>query len=63
VHVIALGVQADAVAAPTKLALMPVLAVAALIAEQFCTLPKDPDDSEPRDRAGDPGPAELGGGH
>ncbi|MFB4353960.1 DUF3180 family protein [Microbacterium sp. LS_15] len=40
-----------------------VLAVAALVAEQFCTLPKDPDDSEPRDRAGDPGPAELGGGH
>ncbi|GAA1235572.1 hypothetical protein JOF42_001141 [Microbacterium phyllosphaerae] len=40
-----------------------VLAVAALIAEQFCILPKDPDDSEPRDRAGDPGPAELGGGH
>ena len=40
-----------------------VLVVAALIAEQFCTLPKDPDDSEPRDRAGDPGPAELGGGH
>ncbi|WP_341956448.1 DUF3180 domain-containing protein [Microbacterium sp. LWH13-1.2] len=40
-----------------------VLVVAALIAEQFCILPKDPDDSEPRDRAGDPGPAELGGGH
>ncbi|WP_144876746.1 DUF3180 domain-containing protein [Microbacterium sp. 1.5R] len=40
-----------------------VLAIAALVAEQFCTLPKDPDDSEPRDRAGDPGPAELGGGH
>jgi hypothetical protein len=40
-----------------------VLAVAALIAEQFCTLPKDPDDSEPTDRAGDPGPAGLGGGH
>ncbi|KQR48950.1 MULTISPECIES: DUF3180 domain-containing protein [unclassified Microbacterium] len=34
-----------------------VLAVVALIAEQFCTLPKDPDDSEPRDRAGDPGTA------
>ncbi|MBT2473470.1 DUF3180 domain-containing protein [Microbacterium sp. ISL-103] len=34
-----------------------VLVVAALIAEQFCTLPKDPDDSEPRDRAGDPGTA------
>ncbi|WP_194762708.1 DUF3180 domain-containing protein [Microbacterium sp. UFMG61] len=40
-----------------------VLAIAALIAEQFCTLPKDPDDSEPTDRAGDPGPAGLGGGH
>ncbi|MFJ4224039.1 DUF3180 domain-containing protein [Microbacterium sp. NPDC089695] len=40
-----------------------VLVVAALIAEQFCTLPKDPDDSEPRDRADDTGPAELGGGH
>lgn len=40
-----------------------VLVVAALVAEQFCTLPKDPDDSEPTDRAGDPGPAELGGGH
>ncbi|MCI1017095.1 DUF3180 domain-containing protein [Microbacterium sp. C5A9] len=40
-----------------------VLSVAALIAEQFCTLPKDPDDSEPTDRAGDPGPAELGGSH
>ncbi|MBS0023050.1 DUF3180 family protein [Microbacterium paraoxydans] len=35
-----------------------VLVVAALIAEQFCTLPKDPDDSEPRDRAPEPG-----GGH
>ncbi|WP_314425163.1 DUF3180 domain-containing protein [uncultured Microbacterium sp.] len=40
-----------------------VLAAAALVAEQFCTLPKDPDDSEPTDRAGDPGPAEFGGGH
>ncbi|SEC19716.1 DUF3180 domain-containing protein [Microbacterium hydrocarbonoxydans] len=40
-----------------------VLVVAALVAEQFCTLPKDPDDSEPTDRAGDPGPAEFGGGH
>ncbi|WP_091229949.1 DUF3180 domain-containing protein [Microbacterium sp. 3J1] len=40
-----------------------VLVIAALIAEQFCTLPKDPDDSEPRDRTGDPGPAEFGGGH
>nr|WP_314845592.1 DUF3180 domain-containing protein [uncultured Microbacterium sp.] len=39
------------------------LAVAALVAEQFCTLPKDPDDSEPTDRAGGPGPAEFGGGH
>ena len=35
-----------------------VLVIAALVAEQFCTLPKDPDDSEPRDRA-----PELGGGH
>lgn len=35
-----------------------VLVVAALVAEQFCTLPKDPDDSEPRDRAPEPG-----GGH
>ncbi|KJL21380.1 hypothetical protein RN51_02397 [Microbacterium oxydans] len=35
-----------------------VLVIAALIAEQFCTLPKDPDDSEPRDRAPEPG-----GGH
>lgn len=32
-----------------------VLTVAALIAEQFCTLPKDPDDSEPRKRATEPG--------
>ncbi|WP_372966738.1 DUF3180 domain-containing protein [Microbacterium sp.] len=40
-----------------------VLVIAALVAEQFCTLPKDPDDSEPTDRAGDPGPAEFGGGH
>lgn len=39
-----------------------VLVIVALIAEQFCTLPKDPDDSEPRDRAGDAGPAEFGGG-
>jgi uncharacterized membrane protein YeaQ/YmgE (transglycosylase-associated protein family) len=37
-----------------------VLVVAALVAEQFCTLPKDPDDSEPRDRPGEPGPAEFG---
>ncbi|MFJ2503202.1 MULTISPECIES: DUF3180 domain-containing protein [Microbacterium] len=35
-----------------------VLTIAALVAEQFCTLPKDPDDSEPRDRAPEPG-----GGH
>ncbi|MBT2484592.1 MULTISPECIES: DUF3180 family protein [unclassified Microbacterium] len=35
-----------------------ILVIAALIAEQFCTLPKDPDDSEPRDRAPEPG-----GGH
>lgn len=35
-----------------------VLVIAALVAEQFCTLPKDPDDSEPRDRATEPG-----GGH
>jgi hypothetical protein len=35
-----------------------VLVIAALVAEQFCTLPKDPDDSEPRDRA-----PESGGGH
>lgn len=31
-----------------------VLVIAALVAEQFCTLPKDPDDSEPRDRAPEP---------
>jgi len=35
-----------------------VLVIAALIAEQFCTLPKDPDDSEPRDLTPEPG-----GGH
>jgi hypothetical protein len=35
-----------------------ILVVAALIAEQFCTLPKDPDDSEPRDLTPEPG-----GGH
>ena len=35
-----------------------ILVIAALVAEQFCTLPKDPDDSEPRDRAPEPG-----GGH
>lgn len=35
-----------------------ILVIAALVAEQFCTLPKDPDDSEPRDRATEPG-----GGH
>lgn len=34
------------------------LVIAALVAEQFCTLPKDPDDSAPRDRA-----PETGGGH
>lgn len=32
-----------------------VLVIAALVAEQFCTLPKDPDDSEPRERAPEPG--------
>ena len=32
-----------------------ILVIAALVAEQFCTLPKDPDDSEPRDRAPEPG--------
>ncbi|MFY9713427.1 MAG: DUF3180 domain-containing protein [Microbacterium sp.] len=31
-----------------------VLVIAGLVAEQFCTLPKDPDDSEPRDRAPEP---------
>lgn len=35
-----------------------VLMIAALIAEQFCTLPKDPDDSEPRELTPEPG-----GGH
>ncbi|MDQ0646906.1 cation transporter-like permease [Microbacterium natoriense] len=40
-----------------------VLVVAALVAEQFCTLPKDPDDSEPREPHADPGPAEFGGSH
>ncbi|MGH3691976.1 MAG: DUF3180 family protein [Microbacterium sp.] len=35
-----------------------VLVIAALVAEQFCTLPKDPDDSEPRDRTPEPS-----GGH
>ncbi|MFJ2370823.1 DUF3180 family protein [Microbacterium sp. NPDC087665] len=35
-----------------------VLVAAALVAEQFCTLPKDPDDSEPREPAPEPG-----GGH
>lgn len=35
-----------------------VLVITALIAEQFCTLPKDPDDSEPRDLTPEPG-----GGH
>jgi hypothetical protein len=32
-----------------------VLVIAALVAEQFCTLPKDPDDSEPREPAPEPG--------
>ena len=32
-----------------------VLVIAALIAEQFCTLPKDPDDSEPRELSPEPG--------
>lgn len=36
-----------------------VLVVAALVAEQLCTLPKDPDDSEPPD----PDPSALGTGH
>lgn len=36
-----------------------VLVVAALVAEQLCTLPKDPDDSEPPD----PDPAAHGAGH
>jgi hypothetical protein len=40
-----------------------VLVIASLVAEQFCTLPKDPDDSEPREPASDPGPPELSGGH
>lgn len=40
-----------------------VLVIAALVAEQFCTLPKDPDDSEPREPTAGPGPAEFGGGH
>lgn len=35
-----------------------VLVTAALVAEQFCTLPKDPDDPEPRERTPEPG-----GGH
>ncbi|MFS0853014.1 DUF3180 family protein [Microbacterium sp. 179-I 3D4 NHS] len=35
-----------------------VLVAAALVAEQFCTLPKDPDDPELRERAPEPG-----GGH
>lgn len=35
-----------------------VLVIAALLAEQFCTLPKDPDDSDPRDLSPEPG-----GGH
>jgi hypothetical protein len=40
-----------------------VLMIAALVAEQFCTLPKDPDDSEPREQAPEPGPPEFGGSH
>ncbi|GAT74276.1 hypothetical protein MHM582_2778 [Microbacterium sp. HM58-2] len=37
-----------------------VLVIAALVAEQFCTLPKDPDDSAPRDRSPEPGEPEFG---
>jgi len=40
-----------------------VLVVAALVAEQFCTLPKDPDDPEPRDPAPEPGPEGYGTEH
>lgn len=40
-----------------------VLVIAALVAEQFCTLPKDPDDSEPREPDADPGAPEFGGSH
>ena len=40
-----------------------VLVIAALVAEQFCTLPKDPDDSEPREPLAEPGPPEFGGSH
>lgn len=40
-----------------------VLVIAALVAEQFCTLPKDPDDSEPRDPLAEPGSPEFGGSH
>lgn len=40
-----------------------VLVICALVAELFCTLPKDPDDSEPREPASDPGPPEFGGSH
>ncbi|MFF3025934.1 DUF3180 domain-containing protein [Microbacterium sp. NPDC057944] len=40
-----------------------VLVIASLIAEQFCTLPKDPDDSEPREPSPDPGSPEFGGSH
>jgi len=39
-----------------------VLVIAALVAEQFCTLPKDPDDSE-REPLAEPGPPEFGGSH
>lgn len=40
-----------------------VLVIAALIAEQFCTLPKDPDDSEPREPTAEPGAPGFGGSH
>ncbi|MFT4260288.1 DUF3180 domain-containing protein [Microbacterium sp.] len=40
-----------------------VLVVAALVAEQFCTLPKDPDDREPAEPTPEPGPGELRTGH
>ncbi|ALX66305.1 DUF3180 domain-containing protein [Microbacterium sp. XT11] len=40
-----------------------VLVIAALVAEQLCTIPKDPDDSEPRDPSAEPGPSEYDAGH
>ncbi|MFT4156694.1 MAG: DUF3180 domain-containing protein [Microbacterium sp.] len=40
-----------------------VLIVAALVAEQFCTLPKDPDDREPAEPTPDPGAGEFSTGH